>query len=102
MHSGEVQLDELLVKLGTLLAERVNDVLEVSGAHVGANAFEVGHRGVSGEGFDFLEVGDVNLRQRSAQSAKVHPCSDQRQRTSSAALRSTSNTQSELSKMTLT
>lgn len=61
MHSGEIQLDELLVELGPLLAEGVDDVLEVGDADVGADALEVSHRRVPREGLDFLEVGDEDL-----------------------------------------
>jgi hypothetical protein len=66
MNSREVQLDELLVEFGSFLAKGVDDVLEVSRAHVGTHSLEMSHRGLTWERLDFLEVGDEDLSGESA------------------------------------
>ena len=65
----QVQVDELLVKLGALLAQLVDDVLEVADADVSADRFEVRHHFLTREGFDFVQIGSKDLH---------HMTSDQR------------------------
>lgn len=93
LHGSEVELDQLLVELGALLAERVDDVFEIPHAHTRADSLEMGHRRVSRKGLDLLQIGhkDLGMSASPVQQAKV--------RTSSPALWSTSKIHSELSKM---
>lgn len=69
MERLQVQVDELLVELGALLAKLMDDMLEVADADVSADRFEVRHHFLTREGFDFVQVGSKDLH---------HMTSDQR------------------------
>lgn len=73
MQRLQVQVDELLVKLGALLAQLVDDVLEVADADVSADRFEVRHHSLTRERFDFVQVSGEDLhRMVSNQQGRSH------------------------------
>lgn len=65
---GQVELDELLVELGTVLAEVVDDVLEVAAGSVGSDLLQVQCDGMARQRLDLLDVCDEDL---SGQSRRI-------------------------------
>lgn len=73
LHCLEVQLDQLFVKIGALLVQLQNDVLEVLDADISPEGLEVCHDGMTRERFNFLEVGaeDLEMRRTSAELGAI-------------------------------
>jgi len=61
LNRREIKLDELLMKVDALLAEDVDDVLEVPSADVAPDLVEVRHDGEARQRLDLLQVGEEYL-----------------------------------------
>lgn len=82
MNRREIKLDELLMKVDALLAEDVDDVLEVPSADVAPDLVEVRHDGEARQRLDLLQVGEEYLHGQESDPCRTRDQSERgRERT---------------------